>query len=379
MTYRAPTGLTATPTTTFSAVSIGEPHRFQRIARAILGLFFILMGLYTIHGFIVALVWGGVFAIASWPLYARAQRWFAGRGTRFLLPVLFTAAIALVFLIPLTLIGLEAAREAQNVLHWMQTARHEGVPVPSWVGHLPWGRPQVTAWWQSNMADPQAVSDLFHSFDAGHSVAMTQRVGTQLAHRGMLFAFAIVTLFFLFKDGEGIMRQSLIASRRAFGKRGESIAQQIIASIHGTLAGLVLVGLGEGIIMGLAYVVAGAPQPLLFGVVTAIAAMIPFLAIPTIALASALILVKGSTLAAVITLCCGVVVNFVADHFIRPVLIGGSTELPFLWVLLGILGGVETWGLLGLFLGPAILSVVYLLWRSAARDRGAASQGLDFD
>ena len=44
--------------------------------------------------------------------------------------------------------------------------------------------------------------------------------------------------------------------------------------------------------------------------------------------------------------------TFTADHFVRPVLIGGATKLPFLWVLLGILGGVEVWGLIGLFIGP---------------------------
>jgi len=57
------------------------------------------------------------------------------------------------------------------------------------------------------------------------------------------------------------------------------------------------------------------------------------------------------------------VVVFVADHFIRPVLIGGAIRLPFLWVLLGILGGLETFGILGLFLGPAIMAALISLWR----------------
>jgi len=64
----------------------------------------------------------------------------------------------------------------------------------------------------------------------------------------------------------------------------------------------------------------------------------------------------------------GMVVIFIADHAIRPVLIGGSTKLPFLWVLLGILGGVETFGLLGLFLGPAIMAALILLWRDWTGD-----------
>ena len=59
----------------------------------------------------------------------------------------------------------------------------------------------------------------------------------------------------------------------------------------------------------------------------------------------------------------GAVVVFIADHFVRPVLIGEATRLPFLWVLLGILGGIEAWGLIGLVLGPALMAGLMLLWR----------------
>lgn len=80
-------------------------------------------------------------------------------------------------------------------------------------------------------------------------------------------------------------------------------------------------------------------------------------------LAALLLLALGSPVAATIIVAIGFAVTFVADHFVRPVLIGGSTRLPCLWVLLGILGGVEAWGLLGLFLGPAIMAALILLWR----------------
>jgi predicted PurR-regulated permease PerM len=59
----------------------------------------------------------------------------------------------------------------------------------------------------------------------------------------------------------------------------------------------------------------------------------------------------------------GAVLVFIADHFVRPVLIGGAVRLPFLWVLLSILGGLESLGLIGLFLGPAVLAVLISLWR----------------
>ena len=174
-------------------------------------------------------------------------------------------------------------------------------------------------------------------------------------------------MFFLFREGETVTNADAgCQSRRAFGTRGERIGRQMIASVHGTVDGLVLVGLGEGAILGVAYAIAGAPHPTLFGLLTAVAAMIPFCrrASPS---GWRRCLMHGKRLGAGggNHRCSpfGMIVVFASDHFVRPVLIGGATKLPFLWVLLGILGGVEAWGLLGLFLGPAIMAALILLWR----------------
>jgi predicted PurR-regulated permease PerM len=73
---------------------------------------------------------------------------------------------------------------------------------------------------------------------------------------------------------------------------------------------------------------------------------------------------QGSVGAAIGVLIAGSVVLFVADHFVRPVIIGEGAKLPFLWVLLGILGGIESFGLVGIFLGPALMAALVSLWRS---------------
>jgi predicted PurR-regulated permease PerM len=101
----------------------------------------------------------------------------------------------------------------------------------------------------------------------------------------------------------------------------------------------------------------------MFGAFTAVAAMVPFAAGLSFGAAALLLAAKGALVWALVVLVTGLAVTFTADHFVRPVLIGGATRLPFLWVLLGILGGVEAWGLLGLFLGPAIMAALILLWR----------------
>ncbi|WP_198945892.1 AI-2E family transporter [Acetobacter sp. DsW_063] len=343
--------------------------RSQWRAREFLGIAIAAVALYTISGFLTALVWGGVFAIATWPLYQRTRERWPRLANGVTLPLLFTAALALIFLIPLIMVGLEAAKEAQGMLELMQSARSSGIPVPRWAHHLPLGAESVVAWWENNLSNPEDAHEFFSSLDS-RSMAVTKAVGSQVAHRTTLFCFSLLTLFFLYKDGAAAARQCTFASRRLFGRRGEVIARQIVASIHGTVAGLVLVGVGEGLLMGVVYLLAGAPHPALFGVVTAIAAMIPFCAMIAIGLVSVLIFVKGATVAAISVFVIGAVVIFVADHFVRPTLIGGSTQLPFLWVLLGILGGAETWGMLGLFVGPAAMAALHLVWRSWTRERG---------
>ena len=137
----------------------------------------------------------------------------------------------------------------------------------------------------------------------------------------------------------------------------------MIQAVLGTVNGLVLVGLGEGVLLGIAYILAGLPHPVTIAVLTGILAVIPFGAPVVFGAAALYLAASGSAAAAVAVLGFGLAVVFVADHFVRPVLIGGAVRLPFLWVLLGILGGLETFGILGLFLGPAVMAALISLWR----------------
>jgi predicted PurR-regulated permease PerM len=70
----------------------------------------------------------------------------------------------------------------------------------------------------------------------------------------------------------------------------------------------------------------------------------------------------GHTVPAIVVTAAGMTVLFIADHFVRPTMIGSATKLPFLAVLFGILGGVETMGLVGLFIGPVVMTLFVTLW-----------------
>jgi predicted PurR-regulated permease PerM len=340
--------------------------RPQQAARLAMALFLFALGAWTLHRYLPALLWAAILAIAVWPLFRRAEARFPPGRHHILWPALFTAIIALLFIIPLVVVAFQAGREVHGVYQTIDQARTQGIPPPQWLGHLPVGSQQATTWWQDNLASPNSASHLLDRARSSNLVSSGREIGADLAHRVILFGFTLLTLFFLFRDGDHLSDQMLRASSRAFGPAGERVGRQMIASVHGTVDGLVLVGLGEGLIMGIAYLIAGVPHPTLFGLFTAVAAMVPFGAAVAFGIAALLLLAKGTVAAAIVILALGLVVTFAADHFIRPTLIGSTTRLPFLWVLLGILGGVETWGLVGLFLGPAIMAALILLWREWA-------------
>ncbi|MBV8097180.1 MAG: AI-2E family transporter [Acetobacteraceae bacterium] len=339
------------------------PETSKRFARGILGLALFGAGIWTLHEFLPALIWASILAIATWPSYQKACKRWPWDTHHVLVPAIFTAGVALMFILPLAFVAAQLAQEAHAVFGWVERIREAGVPAPDWLAHLPVGSQQLTAWWNRNLASPTAASEFLGRMNRAELMTYTREIGHQVLHRIVLFGFTIITLFFIYRDGSSLKQQLLAASRRAFGPGGESIARQMIDSVHGTVDGLVLVGLGVGLVLGVAYAIAGVPHATLLGAVTAGAAMIPFGAPIVFGFAAFLLLVQQSVIAAIAVFAWGVIVTFVADHFVRPVLIGGATQLPFVWVLLGILGGVESWGFLGLFLGPAIMAALIFLWR----------------
>ena len=341
----------------------GQGHsQTQRYMRVVLVVALLGLGLWIIHDFLPALVWGAILVVALWPMYSRACRaWPAGRGVAW--PAIFTSVTGLVIIVPLILIGIQIGRETHDLLEFVHNIEQSGIAVPSWVSRLPFGATAVANWWTQTLAAPFDTNEFIHRIDRNSLVSVTREYGAKFVHRIVIFGFTLLTLFFLFRDGVKVAAQMLEASHRLFGARGEHVARQMVASIHGTVDGLVLVGIGEGVVMGIAYIFTGVPHPVLLGAVTAVAAMIPFGAAIAFGIAALILLAQGSVGLAIFVFALGLAVVGIADHLIRPAVIGGATELPFIWVLLGILGGVETFGLVGLFLGPAVMSALILLWR----------------
>jgi predicted PurR-regulated permease PerM len=341
------------------------------IPRAAVVIALAALCIWVVWSFIPALTWAAVLAIATWPIRERLVR----TGLK---PV--TAAMLLTFLwaallvLPLIFFGTALAPEAGALREMIEQARRGRLEAPDWVAQLPLVGEYIVSWWHTHLAAPAAAGGAFldQSQTAG-ALGFGRDVGRFIVRRLTILGFTLLTLLFLYKDGARIAHEVEKIGIRLLGQPAEHYGRYSLIAVRATVNGLVFVGLIEGLLLGVGYALCGVPHPVSFMLATAILGIVPFGA-PVVLAVAALILIATSRLVLGLVLFgVGLVVIFIIDHTARPKLIGGSIQLPFLWALLGVFGGIEAFGVVGLFLGPAILAVALAIWREAAATRPAAS------
>jgi predicted PurR-regulated permease PerM len=272
--------------------------------------------------------------------------------------------VGIVLFIPVALALHQFAQESQALLQSLSHFRQNGIPVPEWLSKLPGGE-HGARWWTANLGDPNgAVEWLGGKTNRETDIAWTRSLGAQLAHRVFLFFVALVGVFVLLRDGAWIGNRVLESADRLLGDPGERLASKMVDTVRGIVSGTVVVAVSEGLFIGLAYVFAGVPNPLLFSLLTMAFAMVPLGAWVVFSGAALLLLLQGgSVFGAAGVFGFGALVMLVGDFLVWPALVGNQARLPFLLALIGIFGGVQAFGLVGLFLGPIVLAALWTVWR----------------
>jgi predicted PurR-regulated permease PerM len=334
----------------------------RRRTRLIFAMALALLGLWVARDYLVALAWAVLIALAAWPLYRRFASFMPKQRT--LAPALFTVLSSLVLLVPLVLMLVEVGREAQAAWQWLAEAQQRGVPAPDWLEGIPVLGRSIEGWWRGHLAGPSEAKALLEGVDRGALATWSQSLGGEAAYRFLLLLLTLMALFLLLRDGEQIAGRVSTLVDRVLGDPGDRLAAKLIDAVRGTVTGTLVVALGEGVLIGFGYVMAGVPNAVLFGFLTAAFAMLPLGAwIAFSAAALTLLASGGSAFMAIGVFGWGALVMLAGDNFVQPALIGGAARLPFLWALIGILGGLGTFGLVGLFLGPVIMAAVLTVWR----------------
>ena len=332
-------------------------------ARVALALGLLGLALWTAADFLPALIWATILAVALWPLYVPlAARVSAGPST--LSALLFTLLVALILFLPLALAVYQIAQQSDQVAAWIAQSRDNGIAVPEWIARLPIAADAVQQWWRENLAEPRSVAMWLQSLNLEKAGDLIRAFGGQLLHRLFMFFVTLLALFAFLRNGDLIGRRLAIGADRIFGDPGEGLVEKMVDAVRGTVNGTVMVAVTEGLLIGIAYLVAGVPNPVLFTILTIAFAMLPFGAWAAFSVASlTLLLGGGSGVAAFGVFAWGAVVMLAGDHFVWPTLVGGAARLPFLLAFVGIFGGLATFGLLGLFLGPVVMAASLTVWR----------------
>ena len=220
--------------------------RSRQVVRTVLALALVGLAAWIAADFLPALAWAIVIAITTWPLYRRFAALIPQSLRRSIAPVLFTAIVGVVLLIPLMLALHQLAQASDAAVRWIAELQKGGVPVPAWIAQLPFTGDLLVEWWRENLSDPKAAAQWLRGVNVESFTAWTRALGGELLHRLLLFFLTLTALVFLYRDGGWLAERAIATADRFLGDPGERLASKIVDAVRGTVNGTVVVAVVEG-------------------------------------------------------------------------------------------------------------------------------------
>ncbi|MGB5102865.1 MAG: AI-2E family transporter [Steroidobacteraceae bacterium] len=289
---------------------------------------------------------------------------------------LTTALAILLFLVPIGIVtGAVTAQAAQLVKrlegHVPQAAGATGLDL----SRLPW-LADALAWLDRNAGVSatqlqgwlvEGTRNVLERIATSGGSMVLGAVGTVVSFMLMLFV-----LFFVLRDGPAfaikVVRLLPIEERRR-----SRLWQHLQDVTRAVFVGIGLTALVQGVLVGIGFWIAGLPSPLVFGVLAALFALVPFVGTLIVWGPGAIFLaIQGELGQAIFLAIWGVVVVGMVDNFLRPMLISGRVQVPTIAVFIGVMGGLSAFGFIGLFLGPIVLGLLVALFSFESEELAAA-------
>lgn len=349
------------------------------LTRNTLGVISILLliasSLWILSPFLNALIWSAMIVISTWPLMLLLERWLWGR--RSLAVLVLTLALLLILLLPLGLAVGALAGNAAEIAAWLKSVRSGTfLTPPDWISGFPIAGAKIAEYWR------QLASERGEAL-AGSVLPYTGRVLQWLMGRlgdlgGLVlhFMLTIVISGILYVHGETAARGVLAFARRLAGDNGEKAVYLATGAIRGVATGVLATALVQTAVAGAGLMIASLPAtPLLISAVLilCLAQLGPMLIMIPVVVWK---FYSGDPLWGGILLAFALVSGTI-DNVIRPFLIRRGADLPLLLIFVGVVGGMISAGIVGIFAGPAILAVTHTLLKEwVAEDRSTRAESL---
>lgn len=345
----------------------------RRIFFTLMTFTFLLGFLYLVYTVVSPLLdtlgWAAVIGITTFPLYRRLRNRLSGRET--LAASVMTPAVVLTLVIPFVGFLILLGGETTSVYQYLERATSGGTPLfMEKLLHHPRLAPLVARFkpaLDSIDFDLQATVlpalKQAASYLIGYSTAIIKNFFLLL----IKLALMVVSLFFLYRDGESFLGKILSVMPLAEGDT-DMLRHTVKRVLSAVVYGIFLTCLVQGLLGGLGFWFCGLPSPIVFGALMAVAALIPVVGTALIWRPGALYLfLQGEVLKGIILMVWGALAVGMIDNLIRPVFISGKAHLPILVIAIGVLGGVLSLGPLGVVAGPIVLAVFLAFFDIYAR------------
>ena len=341
------------------------------LTRTVLAVLFlgglILASVWILRPFLAPIIWAAMIVVSTWPVMLAVQ----GRlwNKRWMAVTAMTLALLLVFVAPFSAAIGTIVSHADEIASWAKGLRGFTLPVaPDWVAKTPVVGEQAAAVW--NEYASKGVEDLDEMVQpyAGRVVRwfVAEVGGFGLVSVQFLLTVVIATI--MYAVGERWAAWVRRFGRRLAGERGDSVVQLAGKAIRGVALGVVLTAFIQAILGGIGLWIAGVPFAAVLTAVMFMLAVAQIGAVPVLVCALVWLWFKGSVGWFVALLVWTIIVGSM-DNVLRPILIKKGADLPLLLIFAGVIGGLVSFGLLGLFVGPVVLAVGYTLldaWVSEA-------------
>ena len=340
------------------------------LARTVLGVLFlglmIVATFWILSPFLLPLVWATMIAVATWPMLLGAQKYL--RNSRPLAVLVMSLGMLMVLILPIVMGVATILKNIGKVKEWIRGLESSGLPaIPDWLANLPMvGGAIAEKWALAAAAGPEGVSAKI----ALYSEKGLAWVAANAGNMGMIMVQLLLTLVLtavLYAQGETAAVGVKKFFRRLAGERGEEMVVLAGKAIRAVAMGIVVTALIQSVLGGLGLWISGVPAAGLLTAVMFIFAIAQIGVGPVLLAATGWLFYKKITVWAIVLLVWTVVVGSL-DNVIRPILIKRGADLPFLLILAGVLGGLISFGVIGLFVGPVVLAVSYTLIKAWVND-----------
>ena len=329
--------------------------RFEYFAQLAVMSILVVGCFMVLRPFLAAMLLATVVCVSTWPLYLWLLRRMKGRQN--IAAFTMTLSLALVVILPLALVAYNLADNVTAFYDGVKQAVEAGpLEPPAWVKGIPIVGGSVDEYWHLLATSQEEMLALVKRFL--ESAKDFLLAGGILLGQGVVeMSLAAFVSFFFYRNGEALLRFLNVAMDRVVGTHAVNVLGIINNTVQGVMYGLLGTALAQGFVATIGFAIAGVPAALLLGVVTCLLSLIPVG--PPLIWGSAAIWLfyQGAVGWGIFMLLWGFFLISSVDNVVKPLLISRSSNLPFILVLFGVMGGVLAFGFVGVFIGPTLLAV----------------------